>query len=164
MLSKDLHVLRPACHFADIQGKGFFHGYTQYTWTIISIQAAGGLIVALVIKYADNIIKDFTGSIATILTCLFSAIFMDFHITLHFGIGFFFVMSGMQLYTAEGFLGLEKYNCCGSAACSSEVLDPSEVEAQIEEAGGGTAPEKQGLIPNADSSGENSGYGVVASC
>ena len=42
---------------AKVQANGFFYGYTPVTWCVIAIQALGGLVIAMVIKYADNIIK-----------------------------------------------------------------------------------------------------------
>ena len=38
---------------------GFFHGYSNLTWTVIALQASTGLIVAITIKYTDNIVKAF---------------------------------------------------------------------------------------------------------
>ena len=36
---------------------GFFYGYTTIVWSVIFLQAEGGLLVAVVMKYADNILK-----------------------------------------------------------------------------------------------------------
>lgn len=36
---------------------GMLYGYTSITWWVVWCQAIGGLIVALVVKYADNILK-----------------------------------------------------------------------------------------------------------
>ena len=36
---------------------GLFHGFTPLVWTIVVVQAVGGLVVAATIKYADNILK-----------------------------------------------------------------------------------------------------------
>ena len=52
-----------------IQLKGFFFGYNKLVWTNIVIQSSGGLLVAVVIKYADNILKGFATSIAIIVSC-----------------------------------------------------------------------------------------------
>ncbi len=60
---------------------GFFAGYNWVVWTAILFQAAGGVIVALVINYADNIAKNFATSISILLSCVASVFFFDFHIT-----------------------------------------------------------------------------------
>eukprot|EP01035_Chromulina_nebulosa_P021906 gene21906-28361_t len=41
---------------------GFFYGYTWIVITVIALQAIGGLVVAVVVKYADNILKGFAAS------------------------------------------------------------------------------------------------------
>jgi UDP-galactose transporter len=65
----------------NIAKDGFFAGYNWVVWTAIGFQAAGGIIVALVIKYADNIAKNFATSISIIVSALASAYFFDFVIT-----------------------------------------------------------------------------------
>ena len=60
---------------------GFFAGYNWVVWTAIGFQAAGGVIVALVINYADNIAKNFATSISILLSCIASVYFFDFKVT-----------------------------------------------------------------------------------
>merc|ERR1719353_1227490 len=38
--------------------EGFFQGYTWLTWTCVLMNACGGLLVGMVIKYANAIVKD----------------------------------------------------------------------------------------------------------
>ena len=37
--------------------RGFFHGFDGLVAAVVFLQAAGGLLVAAVVKYADNILK-----------------------------------------------------------------------------------------------------------
>lgn len=60
---------------------GFFAGYNWVVWTTILFQAFGGVIVSLVINYADNIAKNFATSISIIVSSLASVFFFDFSIT-----------------------------------------------------------------------------------
>lgn len=60
---------------------GFFAGYNYVVWTAIVFQAVGGMTVALVIKYADNIAKNFATSFSIILSFLASVSLFDFEIT-----------------------------------------------------------------------------------
>ena len=64
-----------------IAKSGFFTGYNWVVWTAITFQALGGVIVALVISYTDNIAKNFATSISIILSFLISVVFFDFEIT-----------------------------------------------------------------------------------
>lgn len=78
---------------------GFFAGYNWVVWTAIVFQAAGGVIVALVINYADNIAKNFATSISILLSCVASVYFFDFQITLAFFLGTCVVLFATYLYT-----------------------------------------------------------------
>ena len=82
-----------------IQEKGFFFGYNKIVWTNIVIQASGGLLVALVIKYADNILKGFATSIAIIVSCLASAYLFNTIINFVFTVGTFLVVLSVVLYS-----------------------------------------------------------------
>ena len=65
---------------------------------IIFMQSVGGLLVSYVIKYTDNIIKSFAGSISIILTCICSVYFFDFKITSIFLTGFLLVILASTMY------------------------------------------------------------------
>lgn len=65
----------------NIAEDGFFAGYNWVVWMAIAFQAAGGIIVALVINYADNIAKNFATSLSIIVSCVASAYFFDFQVT-----------------------------------------------------------------------------------
>mmetsp|Transcript_97081 Transcript_97081/g.257958 ORF Transcript_97081/g.257958 Transcript_97081/m.257958 type:complete len:404 (-) Transcript_97081:77-1288(-) len=59
---------------AAIKQNGVFQGYNTTVWAVVFCQALGGLLVAAVMKYADNILKCFGCAIAIVLTCTFSAV------------------------------------------------------------------------------------------
>ena len=67
---------------ADIAKTGFFAGYNWVVWTAIIFQASGGVVVALVVAYSDNIAKNFATSISIVLSCFVSVFFFEFHISL----------------------------------------------------------------------------------
>ncbi|KAM6307735.1 LOW QUALITY PROTEIN: UDP-galactose translocator-like [Podargus strigoides] len=53
---------------------GFFHGYTPAVWAVV-LNPAGGLMVALVVRYADNILKGFATALSILVSTLLSAHF-----------------------------------------------------------------------------------------
>ena len=82
-----------------VRANGFFHGYTPVTWVAIFMLSLGGLISAVVVKYADNILKGFATSFALVLTCLLSALFFDFVLTIRFVLGAGLVNYAIFMYT-----------------------------------------------------------------
>jgi UDP-galactose transporter len=64
-----------------IARQGFFVGYNWVVWTAITFQAVGGLLVALVVNYADNIAKNFATSISIIISFIVSVWMFNFSIT-----------------------------------------------------------------------------------
>jgi UDP-galactose transporter len=84
---------------SQVAEKGFFFGYTNVVWFVISQQAFGGLLVAVVVKYADNILKGFATSLAIILSCIVSVFLFAFHITLKFAGGAGLVILAVYLYS-----------------------------------------------------------------
>jgi len=77
---------------------GFFHGYDAMVWLVIILQSLGGLLVAVVVKYADNILKGFAASMAIVVSCVVSIFFFDFRLSLQFTIGASLVMGSIYLY------------------------------------------------------------------
>ncbi|CAJ0601375.1 unnamed protein product [Cylicocyclus nassatus] len=55
-----------------IQKDGFLQGYNTIIWIVVALQAYGGLVIALVVKYADNILKGFAVSLSIILSSFIS--------------------------------------------------------------------------------------------
>jgi UDP-galactose transporter len=83
----------------EVKVKGFFHGYTPMVWTATIVHSAGGLIVALVVKHADNILKGFATSSAIVLSCIVSMLLFDFQLTLLFTLGSALVIFSIFLYS-----------------------------------------------------------------
>ncbi|KAI8881621.1 nucleotide-sugar transporter [Backusella circina FSU 941] len=83
---------------ATVVEKGFFSNYNMLTWTVIAIQAFGGLIVALVVKYADNILKGFATSISIILSTIVSVWLFSFAFSGAFVLGAALVIYATYLY------------------------------------------------------------------
>lgn len=78
---------------------GFWHGYTSIVWATILLQAVGGLLVALVITYADNILKGFATSISVIISTVASSVLWGFKITPLFLVGMVAVLIATYMYS-----------------------------------------------------------------
>lgn len=79
---------------------GMFQGYNVVTCIVVLLQAGGGLIVAMVIKYADNILKGFATSVSIITSALISYFLLeDFNPTGVFFLGTVMVIAATFLYS-----------------------------------------------------------------
>ena len=86
---------------AVITTQGFFFGYNSFIWYLVVLQAGGGLIVAMVVKYADNILKGFATSLAIIISCVASIYLFDFKLTTQFTIGAALVICSIFMYSHQ---------------------------------------------------------------
>ena len=78
---------------------GYFFGYDWVVWLVICMQSFGGLLVAVVVKYADNILKGFATSGAIILSCILSIYMFDFKLSIQFTVGASLVMLSVFVYS-----------------------------------------------------------------
>ncbi|XP_030606860.1 solute carrier family 35 member A3b isoform X2 [Archocentrus centrarchus] len=81
---------------------GMFQGYNAITCVVVVLQALGGLLVAVVIKYADNILKGFATSLSIMVSTLISYFLLkDFNPTGVFFLGAVLVIAATFLYSYE---------------------------------------------------------------
>lgn len=84
---------------AAVAERGFFYGYTPLVWCVIFNQAFGGLLVAVVVKYADNILKGFATSLSIVVSTAASVQLFGFSIDLPFALGAGLVIGAVYLYS-----------------------------------------------------------------
>lgn len=84
---------------ATVAEKGFLFGYNGWVWWVVAMQAFGGLLVAVVVKYADNILKGFATSLAIIVSCVVSVFLWGFVITGQFAAGTAMVLGAVYMYS-----------------------------------------------------------------
>ncbi|XP_039655933.1 UDP-galactose translocator isoform X2 [Perca fluviatilis] len=82
-----------------IAERGFLFGYTDAVWCVIFNQAFGGLLVAVVVKYADNILKGFATSFSIIVSTVTSVYLFGFHVDLLFTAGAGLVIGAVYMYS-----------------------------------------------------------------
>jgi UDP-sugar transporter A1/2/3 len=84
---------------SQIQKDGFFQGYNGVVWSTIFCQALGGVIVALCVKFADNIAKNFATSISILISFVASIYLFEFIATVNFIVGAMVVIFATYLYS-----------------------------------------------------------------
>lgn len=83
----------------EVSQKGFFVGYSPLVIAVITVQAVGGLVVAVVVKYADNVLKVFASSFSILLSCIISAFAFDFRPNMLFLVGACMVVLSSAMYS-----------------------------------------------------------------
>ncbi|KAI4342192.1 hypothetical protein MLD38_026843 [Melastoma candidum] len=85
--------------FSAVLNKGFFHGYSLITVLMIFNHALSGIAVSMVMKYADNIVKVYSTSVAMLLTAIVSVFLFGFHLSLAFFLGSVVVSVSVYLHS-----------------------------------------------------------------
>lgn len=86
---------------AVIKNQGFFFGYDWLVNYLVVLQAGGGLVVAMVVKHADNILKGFATSLAIIISCVASIYLFNFQLTFQFSLGALLVICSIFMYSHQ---------------------------------------------------------------
>ena len=81
-----------------MRANGFLGGYNGIVWLLVAVQAGGGLLVAAVVKYTDNILKAFATSAALVAVSVASVFYFNFPASPLFVIGAATVLYSMFLY------------------------------------------------------------------
>ena len=84
-----------------ILNKGVFYGFTPLTWLCILLQVQGGLLVAVVVKFANNILKGFATSMAILISTVASIFLFDFNLTPIFMVGTSLVIGSVMMYNKQ---------------------------------------------------------------
>uniref|UniRef100_A0A1I8AJH9 UDP-galactose transporter n=1 Tax=Steinernema glaseri TaxID=37863 RepID=A0A1I8AJH9_9BILA len=82
-----------------IREDGIFRGFDTAVWIMTTLNSVGGLLIAVVMRYADNILKIYAQSAAIIGAAIGSWILFDFVPNLLWSAGVLIVIISMYLYS-----------------------------------------------------------------
>ncbi|RXW13210.1 hypothetical protein EST38_g12645 [Candolleomyces aberdarensis] len=110
-----------------------FYNFTPLAWATILVQVIGGLITAVVIRYADNGLKGFAINLSIILSIVASVALFHFRVSGTFMLGSSIVLASIYLYTkpsrstlqAPSHLNHHKQNAKSSEKVKEEAEPPS---------------------------------------
>jgi solute carrier family 35 (UDP-sugar transporter), member A1/2/3 len=77
----------------------YLHGFSFWTWILVLLQAGGGLLVAAVIKYADNVLKGLATGVSVVAATGFSVVFLDTPLKSEFGVGTGLILTSVYLFS-----------------------------------------------------------------
>jgi len=80
-------------------GSSFFEGFTFTVILLCALQAFGGLVVACIVKYADNVMKGLATGVSLVFATTMSAIFMSTSVQLGFIFGSAIILSSVFAFT-----------------------------------------------------------------
>jgi UDP-sugar transporter A1/2/3 len=83
---------------AQLSRLGLLHGFTPLVWLVVFSTAGGGLLVASVVKHADNILKTFAQASSILLTCLVTSVLTRSMPSVRFLQGMGLVITSLLLY------------------------------------------------------------------
>lgn len=81
--------------------KPFMHGFTGWAWVIVLLQAGGGMLVAAVIKYADNVLKGMATGVSVATGTLASTFLFGTTLTGQFGVGAVMILASVYLFSND---------------------------------------------------------------
>ncbi|XP_053908204.1 UDP-galactose translocator isoform X2 [Cuculus canorus] len=87
-----------AAEGSSVAALGFFYGYNPAVWAVVVNQAAGGLLVAVVVRYADNILKGFATALSILASTVASVHLFGFRPRGPFLAGTAMVLAAVYLY------------------------------------------------------------------
>ncbi|KAF8578235.1 hypothetical protein K439DRAFT_1395723 [Ramaria rubella] len=87
---------------------GLLRNFGVWAWATVLTQVLGGLITAVVIKHADNILKGFATSLSIVISFIASVILFDFAVTPAFVVGASVVLSSTWMYNQPAHHNVEQ--------------------------------------------------------
>lgn len=92
--------------------KPFMHGFTSWVWAVAVLQAGGGLLVAAVIKYADNVLKGLATGVSVVTSTACSMLLFGTPLTMQFLVGAIIILGSVFFFSNDipGSKSAEKKN------------------------------------------------------
>jgi UDP-sugar transporter A1/2/3 len=118
--------------------KPFLHGFTFWVWIVVLLQAGGGLLVAAIIKYADNVLKGLATGVSVVVSTIGSMLLFGTPLTLQFVVGAVVILTSVYFFTND-------IPSCMREKCKEKVNEDIELGPS-----GQNDDEKRSLTANAE--------------
>uniref|UniRef100_A0A6U5IBB9 CMP-sialic acid transporter n=1 Tax=Grammatophora oceanica TaxID=210454 RepID=A0A6U5IBB9_9STRA len=86
---------------ADATPKDFFHGFDAMAWILVLLQAGGGLLVAAVIKYADNVLKGLATGVSVVVATMLSMPLFGTQPSVQFAVGAIVILTSVFFFSND---------------------------------------------------------------
>merc|ERR1712232_662254 len=101
----------------DEEPKPYFHGFNTSAWVLVALQAGGGMLVAAVIKYADNVLKGLATGVSVVVATAFSSVFFGTELTGQFTFGATMILISVYFFS-------NNVPKCLSGSRNDEIMTP----------------------------------------
>ena len=81
--------------------KPFFHNFSGWVYVLLGLQAGGGLLVAAVMKYADNVLKGLATGVSVVVSSVGSAVLFGTPINTYFSVGAATILCSVYLFSND---------------------------------------------------------------
>ncbi len=82
--------------------KPILFGFDFWVWILVALQAGGGLLIAAIIKYADNVLKGLATGVAVAVSTFCSMILFGTPLTLQFAFGATIILMSVYWFSNSG--------------------------------------------------------------
>lgn len=79
--------------------KPYLHGFTVWVWILVALQAGGGMLVAAVIKYADNVLKGLATGVSVVVATACSMVLFGTPLSGQFSVGAVMILCSVYLFS-----------------------------------------------------------------
>lgn len=86
---------------AEEVGQPYLHGFTAWVWVLVGLQAGGGLLVAAVIKYADNVLKGLATGVSVVAATSFSMMLFGTQPSGQFSVGAGVILASVYFFSND---------------------------------------------------------------
>ena len=90
-------------------------GFGWLAWLVVALQVFGGLIVGMVVKYADNILKNFANALSVIFTVIGAMPLFGQYPSIFFLFGVIMVLLSVFMYGKSAQVGPKR--CLAGVSC-----------------------------------------------
>ncbi len=87
-------------------------GFGYLAWVVVALQVFGGLIVGMVVKYADNILKNFANALSVIFTVIGAMPLFGQYPSIFFVFGIVGVLLSVFMYGKSTPSGFGAFDSC----------------------------------------------------
>lgn len=79
--------------------KPYLHGFNAWAWVLVGLQAGGGLLVAAVIKYADNVLKGLATGVSVVVATAASTFLFQTPLHGQFVVGATMILASVYVFS-----------------------------------------------------------------